>query len=30
MELMATVILVFWGLAFWIMSGLRGLVKVEN
>jgi hypothetical protein len=27
METMAIVIMVFWGLAFWIMSGLRGLVK---
>jgi len=27
MELMALTILVLWGLAFWIISGLRGLVK---
>ena len=27
MELMAITVLVLWGLAFWIISGLKGLVK---
>lgn len=27
MQLMALTVLVLWGLAFWIISGLRGLVK---
>jgi len=27
MELMIFTVLVLWGLAFWIISGLRGLVK---
>lgn len=29
MEMM-TVVLFFWGLAFWIMSGLKGLVNVDK
>jgi hypothetical protein len=27
METVAMVIMVFWGLALWIISGLKGLVK---
>jgi hypothetical protein len=27
MELMAFVILTLWGMAFWIISGLKGIVK---